>query len=107
MTATLQRRPLVKEILKGADDNLLVIAGLGSSNWDVTEAGDRPPEALAPYVEHLLATFGAERLMWGSDWPVVELVETYTVWFDLARDLLGGPAIAPVFGDVARRTYKL
>jgi hypothetical protein len=38
---------------------------------------------------------------------VVELVETYTVWFDLARDLLGGPAIAPVFGDVARRTYKL
>ncbi|MBV8412766.1 MAG: aldehyde dehydrogenase [Alphaproteobacteria bacterium] len=39
--ATLQRRPLVKQILVGADDNLLVIAGLGSSNWDVTEAGDR------------------------------------------------------------------
>ena len=42
MSATLQRRPLVKKILAGADDNLLVIAGLGSSNWDVTEAGDRP-----------------------------------------------------------------
>lgn len=42
MSATLQRRPLVKEILKGADDNLLVIAGLGSSNWDITAAGDRP-----------------------------------------------------------------
>jgi thiamine pyrophosphate-dependent acetolactate synthase large subunit-like protein len=40
--ATLQRRPLVKEILAGADDNLLVIAGLGSSNWDITDAGDRP-----------------------------------------------------------------
>jgi thiamine pyrophosphate-dependent acetolactate synthase large subunit-like protein len=40
--ASLQRRPLVKQILAGADDNLLVIAGLGSSNWDVTEAGDRP-----------------------------------------------------------------
>ena len=39
---TLQRRPLVKKILEGADDNLLVIAGLGSANWDVTEAGDRP-----------------------------------------------------------------
>jgi thiamine pyrophosphate-dependent acetolactate synthase large subunit-like protein len=39
---TLQRRPLVKQILSNADDNLLVIAGLGSSNWDVTEAGDRP-----------------------------------------------------------------
>ncbi|WP_422009337.1 thiamine pyrophosphate-dependent enzyme [Reyranella sp.] len=40
--ATLQRRPLVKQLLEGADDNLLVIAGLGSSNWDVTAAGDRP-----------------------------------------------------------------
>lgn len=40
--ATLQRRPLVKEILVGADDNLLVIGGLGSSNWDITNAGDRP-----------------------------------------------------------------
>ena len=40
--ATLQRRPLVKKILEGADDNHLVIAGLGSSNWDITEAGDRP-----------------------------------------------------------------
>ena len=28
--------------MAGADDDLLVIAGLGSSNWDVTEAGDRP-----------------------------------------------------------------
>ncbi|MBS0521312.1 MAG: aldehyde dehydrogenase [Proteobacteria bacterium] len=40
--ATIQRRPLVKKLLGGADDNLLVIAGLGSSNWDITNAGDRP-----------------------------------------------------------------
>jgi thiamine pyrophosphate-dependent acetolactate synthase large subunit-like protein len=40
--ATLQRRPLVRKILDGADDNLLVIAGLGSANWDITAAGDRP-----------------------------------------------------------------
>jgi thiamine pyrophosphate-dependent acetolactate synthase large subunit-like protein len=42
MSATLQRRPLVKKILDGADDNLLVVAALGSSNWDITAAGDRP-----------------------------------------------------------------
>ena len=40
--ATLQRRPLVKQLLDGAGDDLLVIAGLGSSNWDITAAGDRP-----------------------------------------------------------------
>ena len=40
--ATLQRRPLVKQRLENAGDDLLVIAGLGSSNWDITAAGDRP-----------------------------------------------------------------
>jgi thiamine pyrophosphate-dependent acetolactate synthase large subunit-like protein len=40
--ATLRRRALVKQILEGADDNLLVLAGLGSANWDITNAGDRP-----------------------------------------------------------------
>ena len=40
--ATLQRRPLVKQMLENAGDDLLVIAGLGSSNWDITAAGDRP-----------------------------------------------------------------
>ena len=39
---TIRRRPLVKELLRDADDDLLVIAGLGSPNWDITEAGDRP-----------------------------------------------------------------
>jgi thiamine pyrophosphate-dependent acetolactate synthase large subunit-like protein len=38
----LRRRPLVRKVLEGATDDLLVIAGLGSSNWDITEAGDRP-----------------------------------------------------------------
>ena len=42
LQSRLQRRPLVKKILEGADDDLLVIAGLGSANWDITEAGDRP-----------------------------------------------------------------
>ena len=40
--AALQRRPLVKQLMAGADDNFLVIAGLGSANWDITAAGDRP-----------------------------------------------------------------
>lgn len=47
----------------------------------VTEAGQDPHfEQLAPYMEHLLVCFGAERLMWGSDWPVVETSTNYTSW---------------------------
>ena len=42
LETTLRRRPLVKQLLEDAGDDLLVIAGLGSSAWDITAAGDRP-----------------------------------------------------------------
>jgi len=31
-------------------------------------------------MEHLLKNFGASRLMWGSDWPVVNLSSDYPRW---------------------------
>ena len=39
-TYPLHRRDVVKRILE-ANDDLLVIAGLGSTAWDITSAGDR------------------------------------------------------------------
>ena len=38
----LHRRQVVGQLLHDAGDDLLVIAGLGSSCWDITAAGDRP-----------------------------------------------------------------
>jgi L-fuconolactonase len=47
----------------------------------VTEAGVDPSyDQLAPYMEHLLVCFGAERLMFGSDWPVVNVSSDYFRW---------------------------
>ena len=46
----------------------------------VTEAGSANPAVLAECVDHLLETFGPRRLMWGSDWPVCELVCSYAEW---------------------------
>lgn len=47
----------------------------------VTEADVNPNfEQLVPYMEHLLVCFGAKRLMWGSDWPVVNLSSNYPNW---------------------------
>lgn len=45
----------------------------------VTEASwtDWTPSDLQPYADHLLATFGPSRLMFGSDWPVCELAAPY------------------------------
>jgi L-fuconolactonase len=45
-------------------------------------------EDLRPYVDHLLARFGAHRLIFGSDWPVVKLASSYQHWLDTALTLL-------------------
>lgn len=54
----------------------------------VTEAGSASPAALAACVDHLLETFGPRRLMWGSDWPVCELVCSYEEWLQSSEMLL-------------------
>jgi thiamine pyrophosphate-dependent acetolactate synthase large subunit-like protein len=41
MNATLHRRDVVSSLLKDRQD-LLVVAGLGSTAWDITAAGDSP-----------------------------------------------------------------
>jgi L-fuconolactonase len=74
----------------------------------VTEANAAERDALKPYVDHVLACFGPWRLMWGSDWPVCELVCRYDEWFDLSQQLfapLSPSERAAIFGDVARATY--
>ena len=55
----------------------------------LTEAGDQPVyEAVYPYMRHLLDCFGAGRLLWGSDWPVLELAADYRAWNDLTERFL-------------------
>ena len=74
----------------------------------LTEAGPGADAAtLRPYVEHILATFGPERVMWGSDWPVLAGVGDYGGWLALARDLVGPTAADAAFGGTARRFYRL
>lgn len=63
--------------------------------------------ALRPYVDHILTTFGPDRVMWGSDWPVLTGVSDYASWFALARELVGGDAYEAVFGATAARFYRV
>jgi len=57
----------------------------------VTEARDDwRVETLRPYVDHLLASFGPSRLIWGSDWPVVDLAGGYGRWRQASDRLLSG-----------------
>lgn len=55
----------------------------------VTEHGEGwTVNALRPVFEHLLDVFTPERLMWGSDWPVLELDGSYIQWFNCVNILI-------------------
>ena len=42
-------------------------------------------EALSPYIETVLEAFTPKRMMFGSDWPVVNLASSYGRWIDTVR----------------------
>jgi L-fuconolactonase len=65
---------------------------------------------LRPYYETVLAAFGPDRLMFGSDWPVSTLVAPYEEVRDLYRELtaeLSAAEQAAIFDRTARRVYRL
>ena len=45
-------------------------------------------EAITPYVDHVLEVFGTDRVMWGSDWPVVNIAHGLPTWIDVTREIL-------------------
>jgi L-fuconolactonase len=77
----------------------------------VTEAGSEASvAALAPYAAHLVACFGAERLMWGSDWPVLLLAGDYGSWWQTTATLLEGVSErerASILGGTAAEFYGI
>lgn len=67
-------------------------------------------QGLQPVVDHLIELFSPSRLMWGSDWPVLELDGSYSQWFDCVKQLIAGctPAEqANILGGTACRFYGL
>ena len=91
-------RPWADDMARLARDTgaLCKLSGLA------TEAAEGwTPDDLRPYVDHLLDTFGPDRLMFGSDWPVLNLAGEYGAWARIARDAVrahGPSAEAAVFG---------
>jgi L-fucono-1,5-lactonase len=75
-----------------------------------TEAdrGGWTPTDLRVYVEHALETFGPDRLLYGSDWPVVELAGGHSRWLVALTELLGDLTVdekRAILSGNARRVY--
>ena len=45
-------------------------------------------ETIEPYVDHVLKCFGPKRIVWGSDWPVVNLGKGLPEWITVTRKIL-------------------
>jgi L-fuconolactonase len=75
----------------------------------VTEAAkDWQVADLRQAVDHALGCFGPERMLWGSDWPVVDLAGGYEKWHAAAETLLADLSTdekAAIFGGNAARVY--
>ncbi|MFC4945978.1 amidohydrolase family protein [Pseudonocardia sp. GCM10023141] len=66
--------------------------------------------ALRPYAEQVLLSFGPDRVMFGSDWPVCELAGGYPAVWETTRvflEQLTGAERAAVLGTTAERVYAL
>ncbi len=62
-------------------------------------------ETLRPYAEHILSIFGADRVMWGSDWPVLTLESDYEGWCRMAESFVPEADRMRVFGGTAADFY--
>ncbi len=47
-------------------------------------------ETIRPYVDHVLEAFGPARMVWGSDWPVVNMTADLPAWISITRQILDG-----------------
>lgn len=80
------------------------------SGLDTAAGPGWTPDELRPAFEVGLEAFGADRLMFGSDWPVCRLVSTYREVADAARTLVAGLSASEqdlILGGTASRVYGL
>ena len=78
----------------------------------ITEAswGDWTSADLKPYVHAALDAFGADRCMFGSDWPVCLLAGSYDQVIESLEDALGPISASErtaIFGGTAKEFYSL
>ena len=82
------------------------LSGLATeADWAGWRAGD-----LRPYIEQVLNAFGVERVMFGSDWPVVTLAATYERWIETAMDATAALSEAErslLFSENCAEFYRL
>lgn len=76
----------------------------GSQEWTA--------ESVRPWVEVLLEAFGAHRLLFASNWPVMTIMGTYVGWWEALQDILDAIGVSAadrnaLLGGTAAKVYRL
>jgi predicted TIM-barrel fold metal-dependent hydrolase len=90
------RRPNVVAKISG------VVAYADPAQWTLDD--------IRPYVEHTIACFGWDRVVWGSDWPVSTISASLSTWVAATRALIEGCSAderRKLLSDNARRVWSL
>ncbi len=111
--------PIAVELAKACDNTSLIlnhcgvpdIAGNGLDPWrqHITDLaalpnvackisgvmaycapGEASLETVRPYLDHVVTAFGVDRIVWGSDWPVVNMANGVGDWIEATRNFLNG-----------------
>ena len=67
-------------------------------------------EKIQPYVDHVLNCFGPSRMVWGSDWPVVNLGKGLPEWISVTRKILSNLSTdeaAAIANGTAQTVYQV
>ncbi len=67
-------------------------------------------ETIKPYVDHVLDSFGPNRIVWGSDWPVVDLGKGLPEWLIVTKKILSNLSSdesSKIANMNAKRIYKI
>jgi predicted TIM-barrel fold metal-dependent hydrolase len=79
-----------------------LVAYADAATWTVDD--------LRPYLEHAVACFGWDRLVWGGDWPVCTLSASLARWVEATRALTAGATAeqrAKLYHRNAERIYRV
>ena len=67
-------------------------------------------EDIKPYVLHAITVFGIDRVIFGSDWPVVDMAGTYIKWVNALTTILHSFSendLHKLFYENSRAIYRL
>ncbi|QRM57254.1 amidohydrolase [Sinorhizobium sp. BG8] len=92
----ISRRPNVTAKISG------IVAYAEPESWTV--------ETIRPYAEHVVSTFGWDRVVWGSDWPVCTLGGGLAIWVAATQAIFGKCSAeerAKLYRSNAKRLWDL